>query len=46
MPTQRSIGKEVDQDQGIVVPLELDGLRTLTQEVQTDGRIRVAVIIV
>jgi hypothetical protein len=27
MPTQHSIGKEVDQDQGIVVPLELDGLR-------------------
>ena len=44
MPTQHSTGKEADQDQGIVVPLELDGLRILTQEVQTDGRIRVEVI--
>jgi len=44
MPTQHSTGKEVDQDQGIVVPLELDGLRILTQEVQPDGKIRVEVI--
>jgi hypothetical protein len=37
MPTQRSIGNEVDQDQGIVVPLELDGLRTLTHEFLPDS---------
>ena len=44
MPTQHSIGKEANQEQGIVVPLELEGLRILKQEVQTDGRIRVEVI--
>ncbi len=44
MCTQHSTGKEATQEQGIVVPLELDGLRILRQEVQPDGRIRVEVI--
>lgn len=44
MCTQHSIGKEANQEQGIVVPLELAGLRILKQEVQPDGRIRVEVI--
>jgi transposase len=44
MCTQDSIEKEANHEQGIVVPLELDGLRILRQEVQTDGRIRVEVI--
>ena len=35
---------QVSQEQGIVVPLELAGLRILKQEVQADGRIRVEVI--
>jgi len=42
MPTQHSTEKEASQEQGIVVPLELEGLRILKQEVQADGRIRVA----
>ncbi len=29
MCTQHSIGKEANQEQGIVVPLELEGLRIL-----------------
>jgi transposase len=44
MPSQHSIQEEVSQEQGIVVPLELAGLRILKQEVQADGRIRVEVI--
>ena len=44
MPSQHSIQQEASQEQGIVVPLELEGLRILKQEVQTDGRIRVEVM--
>jgi transposase len=44
MPSQHSIPQEVSQELGIMVPLELDGLRILKQEVQADGRIRVEVI--
>src|SRR5205085_8330148 len=44
MPTQHSTEKEASQEQGIVVPLELEGLRILKQEVQADGRIRVEVM--
>jgi transposase len=44
MPTQHSTGKGANQEQGIVVPLELEGLRILKQEVQPDGRIRVEVM--
>ncbi len=44
MPTQHSTREEATQNQGIVVPLELAGLRILTQEVQVDGRICVEVI--
>jgi transposase len=44
MPTQHSTGEDSNQEQGIVVPLELAGLRILKQEVQSDGRIRVEVI--
>ena len=44
MPTQHSTGKEATEEQGIVVPLELEGLRILKQEVQADGRIRVEVM--
>ena len=44
MCTQHSIGEEATQEAGIVVPLELEGLRILKQEVQADGKIRVEVI--
>jgi transposase len=44
MSTQHSIEEEANQEQGIVVPLELEGLRILKQEVQLDGRIRVEVM--
>ncbi len=44
MPSQHTTGEETSQEQGIVVPLELAGLRILKQEVQADGRIRVEVI--
>ena len=44
MCSQHSTAREANQEQGIVVPLELDGLRILTQEVQTDGRLRVEVM--
>jgi len=44
MPTRHSTGEEANQEQGIVVPLELAGLRILKQEVQVDGTIRVEVI--
>ena len=36
MPSQHTTGEETSQEQGIVVPLELDGLRILKQEVQAD----------
>ncbi len=42
MPTQHSIEEEISQEQGIVVPLELEGLRLLKQEMQADGTIRIA----
>jgi transposase len=44
MCTEHSTEKEATHEQGIVVPLELDGLRILKQEVQADGRIRVEVM--
>ena len=44
MPSQHSIQEEANQEEGIVMPLELAGLRILSQEVQADGRIRVEVI--
>src|SRR3989440_1569246 len=44
MSSQHTIAEEANQEQGIRVPLELDGLRILKQEVQADGRIRVEVI--
>jgi transposase len=44
MPSQHSIQEEASQEAGIVVPLELAGLRILKQEIQADGRIRVEVI--
>lgn len=44
MPSQHSTEKEVNQEQDIVVPLELEGLRILKQEVQPDGTIRIEVI--
>jgi len=44
MLSQHSTREEANQEQGIVVPLELDGLRILKQEVQTDGRLRVEVM--
>src|SRR5947209_5846025 len=44
MPSQHTIAEEVNQEQGIVVPLELAGLHILRQEVQVDGTIRVEVI--
>ena len=45
MPKQH-ITKETSnqEEQGIVVPLELEGLRILRQEVQPDGTIRIEVI--
>lgn len=44
MPIQHSIEKEAKPEDGIVVPLDLAGLRILRQEVQSDGRIRVEVM--
>ena len=44
MPGQHSIQEEASQAQGIVVPLELEGLRILRQAVQSDGTIRVEVM--
>src|SRR5947209_9947603 len=44
MCIQHSTEKEATHEQGIVVPLELEGLRILKQEVQADGRIRVEVM--
>lgn len=44
MPSQHITEEETNQEPGIVVPLELDGLRILRQEVQADGKLRVEVI--
>ena len=44
MPQQHSREEEANQDQGIMVPLELEGLRLLKQEVQPDGTLRIEVI--
>src|SRR5260370_20982028 len=44
MPIQHSTGEEADHEQGMVVPLELEGLRILKQEIQANGTIRVEVI--
>ena len=44
MPTQHSTEEEATQEQGIVVPLELEGLRILKQEVQPAGTLRIGVI--
>jgi hypothetical protein len=45
MPKQHITEETSNQEnQGIVVPLELEGLRILKQEVQPDGPIRVEVI--
>lgn len=44
MPSQHTTEEETNQGSGIVVPLELDGLRLLRQEVQVDGKLRVEVI--
>jgi transposase len=44
MPSQHSTEEETSQEQGMVVPLELDGLRILRQEMQADGKLRVEVI--
>ncbi len=41
---QHSIEEEANQEAGIVVPLELDGLRILRQEVQADGKLQIEVI--
>lgn len=44
MPSQHTIEEEANQAAGIVVPLELEELRILRQEVQADGKLRVEVI--
>ncbi len=44
MPSQHITEEEPNQATGIVVPLELDGLHILRQEVQADGKLRVEVI--
>jgi hypothetical protein len=44
MPSQHSTEQETTQEQGIVVPLELEGLRILKQEMQADGSLRIEVI--
>lgn len=44
MPSQHITEEEASQEQGMIVPLELDGLRILRQEVQADGKLRVEVI--
>jgi hypothetical protein len=46
MPSQHTTEEEINQEAGIVVPLELAGLRILKQEVQADGKLRVEVIAV
>ena len=45
MPKQHITEGALNQEeQGIVVPLELEGLRMLKQEVQPDGTIRIEVM--
>lgn len=45
MPKQHITEEASNQEeQGIVVPLELEGLRLLKQEVEPDGTIRIEVI--
>ena len=44
MPSQHTTEDNPAQPPGIMVPLELDGLRILRQEVQADGKLRVEVI--
>jgi transposase len=44
MPNQHTMQEGASQVEGIVVPLELAGLRILKQEVQADGKISVEVI--
>ena len=45
MPKQHITEEALNQEeQGIVVPLELEGLRMLKQEVQPDGTIRIEVM--
>lgn len=44
MPSQHITEEEQNQPAGIVVPLELEGLRILRQERQADGKLRVEVI--
>jgi hypothetical protein len=44
MPSQHITEEEPSQTQGIMVPLELEGLCILRQEVQADGKLRVEVI--
>ena len=45
MPSQHSTEEKANQEeQGIVVPLELEGLRLLKQAVQADGTIRIEVM--
>jgi transposase len=44
MPSQHTTEDNPPQPQGIIVPLELDGLRILRQEVQADGKLRVEVM--
>ena len=44
MPSQHITEEETSQEAGIVVPLELDGLRMLRHEVQEDSKLRVEVM--
>ena len=44
MPSQHITEEEPNQTQGIMVPLELESLCILRQEVQADGKLRVEVI--
>ena len=44
MPSQHTTEESTNQPSGIVVPLELEGLQILRQEVQADGKLRVEVI--
>ena len=44
MSSQHTTEPDPHQPEGIVVPLELEGLRLLRQESQADGKLRVEVI--
>ena len=44
MPQQHSTEEKANQEQGIMVPLELEGLRLLKQEMQVDGTLRIEVM--